>query len=190
VEENDLVKAGMEVVLRPITDIAENLLGLVGGDWLSEARRRRREELKRKTEEILRKRDAIADDEPSPTVVIPLLSAAQDEGREELIDLWAALLAAAIDPARKSRYRRQFVDIVKQLEPVDAVVLRALVKEGGGVFYEQRKDFADSLGITEDQMDVSFGALRNVDLINEAFLRQGVHEASSLAHEMCFAIET
>lgn len=67
--------------------------------------------------------------EPPPlSVSIPLLEAARDESREELQVLWAALLAAACDPARSHRYRRQFVDVVKQLEPLDAVVLRELAK--------------------------------------------------------------
>ena len=65
--------------------------------------------------------------EPPPlSVSVPLLEAARDESRVELQDLWASLLAAACDPARSNRYRRQFVDVVKQLEPLDALVLKEL----------------------------------------------------------------
>lgn len=122
-DENELIKTGMEVALRPVTDIAENALGLLGGDWLSEKRARNREKLKARTREINAKRGVSPDDDPSPSVVIPLLSAAQDESREEVLEFWAQLLASAMDPDRQASYRREFVGIVKELEPADAIIL-------------------------------------------------------------------
>jgi hypothetical protein len=126
VDEDDLVKTGLEIVLRPVTDIAENALGVLGGDWLSEVRARNRAKLKDRTEKILHDRHAEPIDVASPSVITPLLSAAQDESRDELIDIWAALLATALNPKTQSQYRREFTDIAKQLEPLDVLVLTEL----------------------------------------------------------------
>src|SRR5579863_1754543 len=122
-DEDEFVKAGMELMLRPVTDIAENALGLLGGDWLSEKRARNRAKLKAKTEEILKARGAKLDNDLSPSIIAPLLSTAQDEGQEELQNLWAKLLASAMDPKRREGYRREFVQVAKDLEPLDVLVL-------------------------------------------------------------------
>jgi hypothetical protein len=65
--------------------------------------------------------------EPSPSVLIPLLQAAVDEGRAELQDLWAALLAnAMVDGGR--RVRRDYFDAVRQMEPMDALVFDIIAR--------------------------------------------------------------
>jgi Abortive infection alpha len=67
--------------------------------------------------------------EPSFTVLMPLLEAAIDENRAELKNVWRRLLANAYDPAKSSRVRLSFVNIAKQLDPTDALVLECF---GGG----------------------------------------------------------
>ena len=78
-------------------DIPKDMIGLAGGgDWVHEQRRRNIGKMTAKTQRML---EDVAPDritEPSVSVVIPLLQAAADEGREELQDLWAALLANAM----------------------------------------------------------------------------------------------
>ena len=60
--------------------------------------------------------------EPSPSILIPLVDAACQEDRQELQDLWAALLAnSMIDGGRK--VRREYLEVVRKLEPVDVSVL-------------------------------------------------------------------
>ncbi|HVW74477.1 MAG TPA: Abi-alpha family protein [Rhizomicrobium sp.] len=163
-DEDDFVKAGMEVVLRPVTEIAENALGLIGGDWLSEKRARNRAKLKAETEQILRNRGAKLDDDPSPSVIKPLLSAAQDESRDELTKLWAGLLATAMNPATKGFYRYEFVEITKHLNPIDAQVLELC--ELPSEFDPTKRDFiAHRLGVETDQIIVSFGNLAKLELI-------------------------
>jgi hypothetical protein len=159
-DENDVVKVGMEVALRPVTEVAENVLGILGGDWLSEKRARNRARLHAETEKVLRKSGAEIDQDPSPNVVLPLLSAAQDDSREELIQIWAKLLATAMDPNRRSLYRREFVDIVKKLDPADALVLQALPPSGDW-FYAS--DF--EVGLSEDQVLAAFNNLGRLELI-------------------------
>lgn len=185
-DDQELVKAGMEVMLKPVTDIAENALGLVGGDWLSEKRARNRARLKEKTEEILRSRNAKLDVDPSPTVVIPLLTAAQDEGREELLALWAALLAAGSDPLRRVRYRREFVDIAKELEPLDAVILKELGKPNAKLKSEDRDQFLKDRNISNDQLEISVKKLSDLGLMETR--SSGTIMSLPLGREMCHAI--
>jgi len=64
----------------------------------------------------------------SPSLAIPLLRAAYDESRPELQELWAQLIAAAMDPQRTNRVRRSFIDTVQRLDPLDALVLKELYK--------------------------------------------------------------
>jgi hypothetical protein len=67
----------------------------------------------------------------SPSVAIPLIRAAYDESREELQNLWAALIAAAMDPARASRVRLSFIETLRQFDPLDALVLRTYTEIQG-----------------------------------------------------------
>jgi hypothetical protein len=162
-DENDLIKTGMEVILRPVTDIAENALGRMGGDWLSESRARNRAKLKQKTAKILSDAGVKGDVDPSPSVVAPLLSAAQDEGREDLLNVWAKLLAAALNPASSTQYRREFVEIVKQLEPVDVLVLPLLASSGS--YKPSRIEFiASQLKRRNPEIELSIRNLLRLDV--------------------------
>src|SRR5690349_10723286 len=49
-------------------------------------------------ERMVRRMKGKAAEKPALSVSLPLLEAARDEDREELLELWAALLAAACDP--------------------------------------------------------------------------------------------
>lgn len=63
--------------------------------------------------------------DPSPSVVIPLVDAACQESREELQELWAALLANSMIDDGKT-VRRSYIDVMKRLEPADVAVLNVL----------------------------------------------------------------
>jgi len=159
------VKLGMEVALRPITAVAENAIGLLGGDWLSEKRQRNRERLLNKSREKLNARGADVDDDPSPSVIKPLLSAAQEESRDELLDVFASLVATAMDPKTRGQYRREFVDIAKELEPVDALVLP--IFDTTGHLEPSRAIFImNTLGITRDEYEISRQNLARLNLLN------------------------
>ena len=165
-EEKDILKAGMEVALRPLTEIAENALGLIGGDWLSEKRKQMREQLKSRTEQILKDRGATMDSDPSPSVAVPLLSAAQDEDRNILADMWAKLTATALDPATKRIYRRQFVDIAKQLEPIDVLIL-PMLNDHAEMRPTRKHVLADRLRETPDRIQLAFENLNRLGLIDQ-----------------------
>ena len=165
-EEKEVVKMGMEVALRPVTEIAENALGLLGGDWLSEVRARNRAKLKENTDDIMRRRGVKAEEIPSPAVAMPLLSAAQDESRAELQDLWARLLAAALDPRRSGAFRKEFIDLAKSFEPIDAVLL-PMLRDSTSYDPTRAVNFGTRLGVPTDHVLNSFGFLTGAGLAFE-----------------------
>jgi hypothetical protein len=66
--------------------------------------------------------------ELSPNVAMALIAGAQEESREELMELWARLFANAMDPSLNS-VRQSFIEAVKRIDRCDAVVLRYFHQE-------------------------------------------------------------
>jgi hypothetical protein len=65
----------------------------------------------------------------SPRLAIPLLQKATLEDDEILQDMWAALIANIMDPRFHAESRRTLIDLLAALEPVDAIVLRAISRD-------------------------------------------------------------
>src|SRR5580692_9289698 len=86
-----------------------------------------------RTRERLEHRGIADPEPPSLKNSIPILEAAADEENEELQDLWSRLLAAAMDPNRRDAMRQSFVATVKQIDPIDVLVLKAIYDHGRGV---------------------------------------------------------
>src|SRR5579863_3595320 len=94
---------------------------------------------------------------PSLKYAIPILQATADEGNEELQDLWSRLLAAAMDPNRRDALRQSFVQAVKQMDPIDALVLKAIRDNGGATWNTNGRDvIARKLDCSHDEVMVSF----------------------------------
>src|SRR5215469_15117291 len=115
---------------------ARELGEVVGAGWLGEARKNNREALRRRTEDILRERKVENIAELSPNLAVLILERAQDEGRHALIELWARLLANAVDPSR-SNLRLAFIEIVKQMDPPDAMVIERMVHRGYRAIHDE-----------------------------------------------------
>jgi hypothetical protein len=150
-----------EVVGKPLAD----LVGIVGADWLHEFRERNRDRLARRTAEILRERD-VKERCGDIAQMVPLIQAAQDDDREEIQELWARLLAAALDPSRRKRVRKSFVDTLKAFDPVDALVLRALHDEEKKGLSEL-KHIALALEIPEYEVQTSLEHLKMHGCVEE-----------------------
>ena len=58
-----------------------------------------------------------------PKLALPIVENASLEEDDELQDLWANLLASALDPNFEGRIRTAFIDILKQLEAADIRIL-------------------------------------------------------------------
>jgi Abortive infection alpha len=111
----DLIKAASPAI--------SDVYGLVIGDTIKHARSERLERIAAKAKKKLGDRGVTQPTETPEQIAIPLLEAAQGESREDLMDLWARLLANAMDPARISDIRAGYIDILKKLEPLDAKIL-------------------------------------------------------------------
>jgi hypothetical protein len=163
-----LVEAGTKAggyLDRVFGRLPDNFLGLVVGDWVLHTRIRRWAELQAETERILRKRgvtEPLAD--VSPSVAVPLIEAAVDETREGLKELWARLLAAAMDPARSQLVRQTFITALKAMDPLDPRILQQIwQKMPAGAMNEN--DLSNALSVARDEVDVSIYNLRRLGCI-------------------------
>jgi hypothetical protein len=64
-----------------------------------------------------------------PKLALPIIENASLEEDDELQDLWANLLASAVDPNYNSQIRSAYIEIIKQLEVVDVHILDFMFKE-------------------------------------------------------------
>jgi Abortive infection alpha len=142
----------------------EDLVGYyLGGDWLKV---RRAENLSRMIEELqhlLRARN-VKPDSPSISIALPLLIAAADESRDELRSIWARLLAAAADPARAKSFRIQFIEVVKQMDPLDAAVLDATHRRQR-VTAGLTNELAIESKMNRDEVEISLDNLARLGLV-------------------------
>jgi hypothetical protein len=103
----------------------------------------------------------------SPSIAVPLIEAAINEERPELADLWARLLAAAMDPNRQRTVRQNIIETLKQMEPLDAAILQAVYTNAGAQWSPNGRDaLAQRLQIQQDEVLVSFGNLADLPCIS------------------------
>jgi hypothetical protein len=144
-------------------DLPHDLVGIMG-DWVKHKRARRWAELSAETDKILRERGVENRDEISPSLAIPLIAAALNEDRDELKQLWAKLLAAAMDPQRAKSFRQAFIGVAKKLDPMDATILQAANDRGGVINGTTRNDLAGTFRMSRDQVDVAVDNLVKLEL--------------------------
>jgi hypothetical protein len=149
--------------------LPEDLVGLVGADWVHEKRRRTIAPLQANTAEFIAALPPDRLTEPSPSVVLPLLQSAADEARPELQARWAALLANAMTDEGRN-VRRAFFETLAKMEPADAVVLDVLVSApvAPEVDLKWIAEKAFTVGLSSTEVGLSMGAL--VDLKCGSFL--------------------
>jgi Abortive infection alpha len=110
---------------RIIGTAPEDAVGLVLGDPLHFVRTAIAAQYDKLLTSLLTDRN-VSPQPVSPSPAIPLLRAAYDESRPELQELWARLIAAAMDPERAYRVRRSFIEAIQKFDPLDALVLKEL----------------------------------------------------------------
>lgn len=161
---NILIEHGAEFsILDPTLRAAGGAGVALAKDWIGPERLDNlRNILNRYSEKL--KRRKVNPIRPPLSVLLPLLEAAQDESREELREIWAALLAAAADPARSHLFRRDFIDVAKRLEPVDALVLSAM-SEGNIWGPEWVGKTSLAIKLTPQQVEVAGRNLESVGLL-------------------------
>ena len=145
---------------------AEDTVGLLGGDHLHELRLRNLDKISRKTEEILRKR-GVEDPEPiGPKALLPALEAASEESDETLQDMWASLLANAMDPNRDTSLPQIFIETLRQMEPIDVLVFRKMAEKAANEALSSQ-DLADRLACRESLAAVSVERLTELGILRE-----------------------
>jgi hypothetical protein len=155
---------------RMLGTVPEDLVGLTFGDALHIKRWENYERAARKAEERLRDRGVTDTNEVPLSLGLPLIAGAAEENREELVDLWARLLAAAMDPSRSAHVSGRFIAILKAMDPVDARVLWLLSE---GPLQANSDDPAGStqvgsavaLGVNRDHIQMAFENLRDLKLV-------------------------
>ena len=145
----------------------KDLFALLVGDRVKAKRIERLAMLWQRTRERLREREIAEPEPPSLKYAIPLLQAAADEENEEMQDLWSRLLAAAMDPKRPNAMRQSFIQTVKQMDPMDALVFKVIRDNGNGPWIPSGRDvIAGKLGCSIDEVVVSFQHLAELNCIS------------------------
>ena len=127
-----LVEAGSDLasfVGKALGTVPEDTVGLLGGDHLRELRIRNLDRISRKTEDILSER-GVEDPEPiGLKALLPTLEAASEESDETLQDMWANLLANAMDPNKDTSLQRIFIEALGEMEPIDVLIFKTMAEK-------------------------------------------------------------
>jgi hypothetical protein len=166
-------------------DLPQDAVGLLGGDWLREVRIRNISRLRARSAEKLKERGISPDEcHIDPSAIVPLVAAAQDRCNDEhLLELWARLLASAMDPATASLARRANVDLLKQLDGTDARVLNCIwTIHRARRWYERvpASVIARELGIPGFEVCISFAHLEQLKCISLGMIDRDWPAAQSI----------
>jgi len=153
--------------------VVQALIGLAGGNHLIAWNERQCKRLKARTEEILIEDGVKQVEALSPSLAIPLVAAAENETRPELEELWARLLATGMNPQRAREIRVDFIETLKQFDPLDAALLITLSgrptvggsEESMGLFRRM---------ISEDQDDLII-SIRKLERLGCFFIPQTIN---------------
>lgn len=88
-----------------------------------------------------------------PKIALPIIENASLEENDELQDLWANLLASALDLNFDGTLRTAFIDILKQLEIIDVHILEFIYSFEG---YKSAKESGSTQGLSETLLPHSY----------------------------------
>lgn len=172
---------------------AEDFVALVVGDRLKALRMRMQLEhldsVRRKWEKILKRRGIESVDPTGTKHTIPAFEAMADESDETLQNLWARLLANAMDPKLDIHLQGILVETLKQFEPIDAMVFESLSTLGqsqrnaGGIVQAKSSQSRPSL------IQVSLDRLEKLDCIGRAS-GEPSYKLKALGEELRYAISS
>lgn len=144
-------------LVRDASGTIADFYGIVIGDRMHAARERRLDEITRKTKKILKDRELSETAEVAEQIAIPLLEAAQREPRAEMQDLWARLLANAMDPNRRDDVRPEFIKTLQAFHPIDAAALDWIGSNSQG--WISPTEIITGLNLRKSSVIVSLGNL-------------------------------
>lgn len=146
--------------------VPEDTIGLFG-DYLRHLRVRNFAQMQQRTEEILATRRNVEVEAVSPIIAIPLISAAQDESRPELQELWARLLANAMDKNAPA-VRQSYIEALKKFDPPDALILKKVAESNGLVVRPDKiNNVSAATGLLPDEILVSLDRLSDLRCVEK-----------------------
>jgi hypothetical protein len=151
---------------RILGTVPEDAVGFVLGDPLHAVRTLAAQWYDDKVQRIHERRGVKQTQPVSPSVAIPLIRGAYDETREGLRDMWAELIAAAMDPKRSDRVRISFVETLRQFDPLDALLLKTIsvvAIDANGI----ASNIAAHLNRTPDDIVISLQSLHALKCITD-----------------------
>ena len=168
-----LIEPGTDLarfVGKALDTVPEDAVGLLGGDYLHELRLRNLDKISRKTEEILRKRGVEEPEPIGPKALLPALEAASEESNETLQDMWAELLANAMDPNNNNILRQIFIETLKKLDLLDALVFQQLAQtlqqlQGQNYGAITPEDLVPIVNMRKTQIEMSLENLKSLNCI-------------------------
>ena len=192
-----VVEAGSDLAKyagRVLGTVPEDLVGLAIGDRLRIKRVENATRILREAEARLDARKVERREEINTKLIAPLLEAVSEESDKTLQELWAQLLANAMDPSSGVSLQRVLIETLRQFEPIDAVVLGHYATVGGGKT-QNPSDVAKALNRRPTECAVSIKRLEGLGCFNElsttsARRRPGLHSEyliSPLGTELCRA---
>src|SRR6266705_4682326 len=173
---------------KALGSVPEDLVGMLGGDWL---KIRRAENIAAMMQRAKRRLEARGK-EPEPaslSIALPILRAAADESREQLQEIWARLLANAMDTDRTNRVREAFTEAAKRLEPLDALVLTNVRKHATSIDGHLSNVLANELRVEGDEIDVSVHNLLKLEMLTPLDIGRTASAMSAFGREFLRAIE-
>lgn len=142
-DDKDLVKAGAEGLMKPISDLVDKIagpaaeeIGLTLRDSVRVYRAKRQLRLLRKLQAMVEEAGISPHSIPLK-VLLPALDYASVEDDEQLHTAWAALLANAADPESGIHISGSFPEMLRVLSPPEAQLLDAITTRS-----EHRASFA------------------------------------------------
>ena len=169
-------------VSRITTEPLETVMGILN-DKLQFMRWERKLRLAERGREILHQRGIQGPLRPIPyKLALPIVEHASLEDNDELQDLWANLLASAVDPKFEGLIRSAYIDIIKQLEVVDVHILNAV--------YESHKQWSEEERSREKKpQPPRFHLVSGVDISKKLSISSAVYENSidNLIRVRCLA---
>lgn len=150
----------VEVLARGIAPLAEEG-GLLAAGVFKVIRERCVESVFKKADDILDERGVPPEAEEliSVRTAIPLLEAVSEESNETLQDMWARLIANARDPDRDTEVRPEFMEVLRNLEPSDALLLEQIYAA------QDTKPMGKLVGFGTDQFVLMWNSLSKLECV-------------------------
>lgn len=170
----EAVSTAVQLFLGPIAEVGRDVVGATIGDRIAAWRKskpawqeRNRIETAERATAILQARGIEKLSETArPEQIDDILESAKDASIDEIREIFARLMASAVDPARQRFYRREFAGVAGQLEPVDTLVLNRMGNSANGGPGWTKK-VADAANLPQDEVEVAGLNLERLGLLQK-----------------------